>query len=122
MEASIPDLILPKAFSETNVALIFNVEGRSVSIGGPPSTLTALFSECEYFNHTKNLPMKKVEGFWHTARNYGREHVQQAVFGTAQESLMRLDLFSPATGEPFPHTDSITLLESVMEEIFTQKI
>ncbi|KAI9727721.1 MAG: Type I Iterative PKS [Chrysothrix sp. TS-e1954] len=113
---------IDKALSETSMASVFNVDGRSVSIGGPPSTLAALFSECEYFQHTKNVPMKKVQGFWHTARNYGKEHARQAVPDASEENLMHLDLLSPVTGEPFPHTNSITLLESVMEEVFTQNI
>jgi hypothetical protein len=106
----------------TSMASVFNVDGKSVSIGGPPSTLKALFSECEFFKHTKNVPMRKVQGFWHTARAYGTEHVQQIVPKIDEGHQMHLPLFSPVTGTAFELTDATTLLKGIMEEMLTQRI
>jgi acyl transferase domain-containing protein len=104
------------------MASVFNVDGKSVSIGGPPSTLRALFSECDFFKHSKNVPMKKVQGMWHTGRLYGTEHVQQIVPKIDQRHQLHLPLFSPVTGKPLEPTNPTSLLEQIMEEMLTQRI
>lgn len=104
------------------MASVFNVDGKSVSIGGPPSSLKALFSECEFFKQTKNMAMRKVQGFWHTARAYGTEHVQQIVLNIEQAQQLHLPLFSPVTGTPFELTNATNLLAGIMEEMLTQRI
>lgn len=104
------------------MASIFNVDGNSVSIGGPPSTLKALFSESDFFKTTKNVPMRKIQGSWHSSNAYSIEDVQQVLPEIPGDHQMRLPLFSPVTGEPFEMTDMETLLEQVMEEMLTQRI
>ena len=104
------------------MASVFNDDGKSVSIGGPPSTLRALFSECDFFRHSKNVPMKKVQGMWHTGRIYGTEHVQQIVQKIDQGHQLHLPLFSPVTGQPFEPTNATSLLEQIMEEMLTKRI
>ncbi|KAG8158675.1 hypothetical protein KVR01_011797 [Diaporthe batatas] len=111
-----------KAYPETNAASIFNVDGKSVSVGGPPSTLKALFSESEYFKQAKAVPMKKVQGMWHTGRVYSTEHVQQIVPEIQSTHHLYLDLFSPVTGSPIKQTQATPALEQIMEEMLTQRI
>lgn len=104
------------------MASLFNVDGNSVSIGGPPSTLKALFSESEFFKSTKNVPMRKIQGSWHSANAYGLEHVKQAVPQIEGDHQMHLSLFSPVTGKPFDMVNATSLLHSIMEEMLTQRI
>ncbi|KAI3322973.1 polyketide synthase [Xylariaceae sp. AK1471] len=111
-----------KAYPESSMASVFNDDEKSVSIGGPPSTLSALFSESDFFKGTRNVPMKKVQGMWHTAKAYGIEHVKQIVPKIHQEYQLHLALFSPTTGQQLEFTDATLLLEEVMEEMLTQRI
>ncbi|ORY56609.1 polyketide synthase [Pseudomassariella vexata] len=111
-----------KAYPETSMAAVFNVDGKSVSIGGPPSTLRALFSESDFFRHTRNVPMKKVQGMWHQGTIYGTEHVQQIVPKIDQAHQLHLPLFSPVTGQPLEPTNATSLLKQIMEEMLTQII
>nr|AOO87098.1 polyketide synthase [Alternaria alternantherae] len=111
-----------KGYAETSVASVFNDDGKSVSVGGPPSTLKALFTECEFFKRTRNVPMKKVQGMWHTGKVYGMEHVQQVVPHIDQEHRLHLSLFSPVTGQPLKAANANDLLEQIMEEMLTQRI
>ena len=101
---------------------VFNANGKSVGIGGPPSTLKALFSECDWFKYTKNVPMRKYRGFWHSARAYDTEHVQQIVAKINPRYQTHLPLFSPVTGAAFKLTDATTLLGSIIKEILAQSI
>lgn len=111
-----------QAYPETNAASIFNVDGKSVSIGGPPSTLKALFSESEYFKQAKVVPMKKVQGMWHTGRVYGSKHAHQAVPEISSAHHLHLDLFSPVSGSPIKQTQAAPALEQIMEEMLTQRV
>lgn len=104
------------------MATVFNNDDKSVSIGGPPSTLNALFSESNYFKNTRNVPMKKVQGMWHTDKAYGPEHAKQIVSGVRQDYTLRLPLLSPTTGEPYELTESTPLLELIMQEMLTARI
>ncbi|OAQ82437.1 polyketide synthase [Purpureocillium lilacinum] len=115
-------VVVDQAYPETNMASVFNVDGNSVSIGGTPSTLKALFSESEYFLKAKHVPMKKVQGMWHAQNVYGIEHVKQLVPKTEQGRRLHLPLFSPVSGLPFDATDATKLLEQIMEEMLTQTI
>ncbi|KAK8061049.1 ketoacyl-synt-domain-containing protein [Apiospora hydei] len=113
-----------KGYPPTNCASVFNVDnaGGSVSIGGPPKTLKALFSESDGFKKTKNVAMKKIQGMWHTDRVYGTEHVGPVIpeFNSAQE--LHMPLISPVSGEPFQETKAGPLLEQIMEEILTERV
>ncbi|KAL9066411.1 MAG: hypothetical protein Q9157_007145 [Trypethelium eluteriae] len=111
-----------KAFPETSMASVFNVDGKSVNIGGPPSTLKALFSESDFFKHTRAVPMKKIQGMWHMGRIYGKEHIQEMVPKIDQGYQLYLSLFSPVTGQLFESTDATSLLEQIMEEILTERV
>jgi 3-oxoacyl-(acyl-carrier-protein) synthase len=111
-----------QAYPQASMATIFNADDRSVSIGGPPSTLKSLFSESDFFKHTKNVPMRKVQGMWHTDKVYGIEHVKQIVEGIAPSSHLCFPIFSPVTGRPFEASDGAALLEEMMTEILTQSI
>ena len=104
------------------MASVFNVDGKSVSIGGPPSTLKALFSESDFFKNTRNVPMKKVQGMWHTGKIYGVEHVQQIVPKIDKPHQLYLSLFSPVTGQPIEAPNATELFEKIMEEMLTQRI
>lgn len=104
------------------MATVFNTDDKSVSIGGPPSTLKSLFSESEFFKHTKNVPMRKVQGMWHTNKAYGPEHINQIVEGIKPDSQLCFPIFSPVTGRPFKATDGTSLLTEIMTEILTQSI
>lgn len=104
------------------MATIFNTDDKSVSIGGPPSTLKSLFSESDFFKNTKNVPMRKVQGMWHTNKAYGPEHVKQIVDGISPNSQLCFPVFSPVTGRPFEATDGASLLTEIMTEILTQSI
>ena len=104
------------------MATVFNTDDISVSIGGPPSTLRSLFSESAFFKHTKNVPMRKVQGMWHTNKAYGPEHVKQIVEGITLNSQLCFPIFSPGTGRPFEGTDGTSLLIEIMTEILTQSI
>ncbi|KUL83736.1 hypothetical protein ZTR_08641 [Talaromyces verruculosus] len=110
------------AYPETSMASVFNVDGKSVSIGGPPSTLKALFSESDFFKNTRNVPMKKVQGMWHTGKIYGVEHVQQIVPKIDKPHQLYLSLFSPVTGQPIEAPNATELFEKIMEEMLTQRI
>ncbi|CAN9410790.1 unnamed protein product [Alternaria alternata] len=111
-----------KEYAETSAASVFNDDGKSVSIGGPPSTLKTLFTECEFFKRTRNVPMKKVQGMWHTGKVYGTEHVRQVVPHIDEKHRLHLSLFSPVTGQPFKAANANELLEQIMEEMLTQRI
>lgn len=100
---------------------MFSVDDKSVSICGPPATLRALFTESDFFHRSKSIPMKKVQGMWHTARLYGKEHVRQIVPKMDHQDS-HIPLFSPVTGQTYEHTDATMLLEAIMEEILTQQI
>lgn len=104
------------------MASVFNVDGNSVSIGGPPLTLKALFSESDFFKRARHVPMQKVQGMWHTGRAYGSEHVEQIVSKIHGEYSMHLPLFSHVTGQPFESTDATSLLENIVEEMLTQRL
>lgn len=104
------------------MASIFNVDGKSVSIGGPPSTLKALFSESDFFKQAKVVPMKKVQGMWHTGRVYGTENVRNIVPEIKSDHQMHLAVFSPITGAPIKPTQAKPALEEIMEEMLTQRI
>lgn len=104
------------------MATVFNADDKSVSIGGPPSTLRSLFSESEFFKHTKNVPMKKVQGMWHTNKAYGPEHIKQIVEGITLSGQLCFPIFSPVTGRPFKATEGTSLLTEMMMEILTQTI
>lgn len=104
------------------MASVFNVDGKSVSIGGPPSTLRALFSESDFFKNTRNVPMKKVQGMWHTGKIYGVEHVQQIVPKIDKVHQLYLPLFSPVTGKAIEVANATELFEKIMEEMLTQRI
>ncbi|KAK8022126.1 polyketide synthase [Apiospora rasikravindrae] len=113
-----------KGYPPTNCASVFNVDnaGGSVSIGGPPKTLKALFSESDGFKKTKNVAMKKIQGMWHTDRVYGTEHVGPVIpeFDSTRE--LHMPLISPVSGEPFQETAAGPLLEQIMEEILTERV
>ncbi|KAH3903772.1 non-reducing polyketide synthase PKS19-like protein [Parastagonospora nodorum] len=111
-----------KAYAETSMASVFNDDGKSVSIGGPPSTLKTLFTECDFFKRTKNVPMKKVQGMWHTGKVYGTEHVHQIIPKIHQKHQLYLPLFSPVKGQPLEAASATDLLEQIMEEMLTQRI
>ncbi|KAI1747525.1 hypothetical protein F4782DRAFT_552028 [Xylaria castorea] len=113
-----------KAYPATNGASVFNVDnaGGSVSIGGPPKTLKALFSESNGFKKTKNVAMKKIQGMWHTNRVYGLEHVGQVVPKIDSTRELYIPLISPVSGEPFRETEAGPLLEQIMEEILTDRV
>ncbi|CAO2648112.1 Nn.00g090340.m01.CDS01 [Neocucurbitaria sp. VM-36] len=111
-----------KAYPEASMATVFNNDDRSVSIGGPPSTLKSLFSESEFFKHTKNIPMRKVQGMWHTNKAYGQEHVRQIVEGITSSNHLCFPIFSPVSGRPFEATDCTSLLTEMMTEILTESI
>lgn len=103
---------------------MFNVDnaGRSVSIGGPPRTLKALFSDCEGFEKTKNVAMKKIQGMWHTNRVYGAEHVAQVMPKIESTRQLHIPFISPVSGEPFREIETGALLQQVMEEILTETV
>lgn len=111
-------------YPATNVASVFNVDnaGGSVSIGGPPKTLKALFSESEGFKKTKNVAMKKIQGMWHTDKVYGTEHVDPVIPKIESPRELFLPLISPVSGEPFRETEAGPLLEQIMEEILTERV
>ncbi|KAL9086392.1 MAG: hypothetical protein Q9165_007178 [Trypethelium subeluteriae] len=111
-----------KAFPETSMASVFNVDGKSVNIGGPPSTLKVLFSESDFFKRARAVPMKKIQGMWHMGRIYGTEHVQKMVPKIDQGYQLHLPLFSPVTGQPLEPADTTSLLEQIMEEILTERV
>ncbi|KAI0906088.1 polyketide synthase [Ustulina deusta] len=111
-----------KALPVPSMASVFNTDGKSVNIGGPPSTLSLLFSESEFFKSTTNVPMKKIQGMWHTETAYGMEHVKQIVPKVCQQHGLHLPLFSPVTGQPYEVTEPTSLLETVMEEILTERV
>lgn len=104
------------------MASVFNVDGKSVSIGGPPSTLEALFSESDFFKKARVVPMKKVQGMWHTGRVYGTDHVQRIVPDIDTVHRLHLTLFSPITGSPLEHTQATPVLQQIMGEMLTQRI
>ncbi|KAI9694091.1 MAG: Type I Iterative PKS [Bathelium mastoideum] len=110
------------AYPETSAASLFNVDGKSVNICGPPSTLRALFSESDFFKHAKHVPMKKIQGMWHTGKVYSKEHVQQIVPKIDERYKLHVQLFSPVTGQPFEPANATPLLEQIVEEILTQKV
>ncbi|TRX88798.1 hypothetical protein FHL15_010257 [Xylaria flabelliformis] len=112
------------AYPATNGATVFNVDnaGNSVSIGGPPKTLQALFFESNNFTKTKNVAMKKIQGMWHTDRVYGVEHVEQVVPKINSTRSLHIPLISPVSGEPFQETEARPLLEQIMTEILTQSV
>ncbi|KAF7888923.1 hypothetical protein EAF00_009223 [Botryotinia globosa] len=105
---------------EASITSVFCTDGQSVSIGGPPSTIRSLFSESEFFKGTKNIPMRKVQGMWHSNKAYGPEHVKQIVEGITPDSRSCFPLFSPVTGRPFEATDGTSLLTEMMTEILTE--
>ncbi|KAI0459063.1 polyketide synthase [Xylaria acuta] len=111
-----------KGFPVPSMASVFNSDGKSVSIGGQPSTLSALFSESKFFKSTKNVPMKKIQGMWHTRKAYGIEHVKQIVPKIRQQHSLQLPLLSPITGQPFEATEPTMLLENLMEEMLTERL
>ncbi|KAJ2990601.1 hypothetical protein NUW58_g2869 [Xylaria curta] len=111
-----------KAFPITSMAFLFNADGKSVNIGGPPSTLSALFSESEFFKNTANVPMKKIQGIWHTENTYGIEHVKQIALKFRQKQGLHLPLFSAVTGQPFEVTEPTPLLEKLIEETLTERV
>ncbi|CAG8908670.1 unnamed protein product [Penicillium egyptiacum] len=113
-----------KAYPPTNGASVFNVDdaGSSVSIGGPPKTLQALFSESNAFKKTKNVAMKKIQGTWHTDGVYGVEHVGQVVQKIESKQELHIPLISSVSGEPFRETKAGPLLERIMEETLTERI
>ncbi|KAI0184872.1 hypothetical protein EV127DRAFT_503982 [Xylaria flabelliformis] len=113
-----------KAYPATNGASVFNVDnaGSSVSIGGPPKTLKALFFESKNFKKTKNVAMKKIQGMWHTDRVYGVEHVEQVVPKIDSTRGLHIPLISPVSGEPFRETKAGPLLEQIMTEILTERV
>ena len=115
---------MQKAYPPTKGASVFNVDnaGGSVSIGGPPETLKALFSESNGFKKTKNVAMKKIQGMWHTDRVYGVEHVGQVVPKIESTRELHIPLISPVSGEPFPETKARPLFEQIMEEILTERV
>lgn len=103
---------------------VFNVDnaGRSVSVGGPPKTLAALFSECEGFKKTRHVAMKKIQGMWHTNRVYGAEHVTQVIPEIECTRQLHIPLISPVSGEPFQEVETEALLAQIMEEILTERV
>ncbi|KAK7938118.1 polyketide synthase [Apiospora aurea] len=113
-----------KGYPPTNCASVFNVDnaGGSVSIGGPPKTLEALFSESDGFKKTKNVAMKKIQGMWHTDRVYGTEHVGPIIPEFDSARALHIPLISPVSGEPFQKTEVGPLLEQIMEEILTERV
>ncbi|KAJ5318487.1 hypothetical protein N7476_004931 [Penicillium atrosanguineum] len=113
-----------KAYPPTNRASVFNVDntGNSVSIGGPPKTLKALFSESDFFKQTRNVAMRKIQGTWHTDRVYGVEHIGQLVPTIESTRELHIPLISPVSGEPFRVTEARPLLEQIMDEILTEKV
>ena len=115
-------LICSQVYPETSMASVFHADENSISICGPPSTLRALFSESEFFKQAKNVPMKKIQGMWHVGRIYGTEHVQQIISKIDKAHHWHLPLFSPVTGQPIEPTDSLSMLEQIMEEILTQTV
>ncbi|KAK7918361.1 polyketide synthase [Apiospora marii] len=113
-----------KGYPPTNGATVFNVDnaGGSVSIGGPPKTLKALFSESDGFKKTKNVAMKKIQGMWHTDRVYGTEHVGPVIPEFDSKRELHMPLISPVSGEPFRETEAGPLLEQIMQEILTERV
>ncbi|KAK8108545.1 polyketide synthase [Apiospora sp. TS-2023a] len=113
-----------KGYPPTNCATVFNVDnaGASVSIGGPPKTLKALFAESDGFKKTKNVAMKKIQGMWHTDRVYGTEHVGPVIPEFDAKRSLHMPLISPVSGEPFRETRAGALLERIMEEILTERV
>ncbi|KAF5855661.1 hypothetical protein ETB97_008834 [Aspergillus alliaceus] len=102
-----------KVYPRTNGASIFNVDnaGGSVSIGGPPKTLKALFSESNGFKETKNVAMKKIQ-----------EHVGQVVPKIESTRELRIPLISPMSGEPLRETEAGPLLKQITKEMLTERV
>jgi monodictyphenone polyketide synthase len=96
--------------------------GSSISIGGPPNTLKALFAESDGFKKTTNVAMRKIQGMWHTDRVYGVEHFKQVLPDIEQARELHIPLISPVSGEPFQETAAGPLLEHIMEEILTETV
>ncbi|KXG50019.1 Acyl transferase/acyl hydrolase/lysophospholipase [Penicillium griseofulvum] len=113
-----------KAYPPTSRASVFNVDnaGSSISIGGPPNTLKALFAESDGFKKTTNVAMRKIQGMWHTDRVYGVEHLKQVLPDIEQARELHIPLISPVSGEPFQETAAGPLLEHIMEEILTETV
>ncbi|KAI1811847.1 hypothetical protein GGS20DRAFT_69968 [Poronia punctata] len=115
------------AYPQTSGASVFNVDnaGRSISIGGPPRTLNALFSKSPGFEKTKNVEMRKIQGMWHNNRVYGVEHVPELIpeFQEFQEGLdLHFPLISPVNGKIYQETEARTLLTRIMQEILTERV
>ncbi|KAI1132887.1 polyketide synthase [Nemania abortiva] len=121
-QKAVDEFNMKKGFPPLSMAAVFNGDGKSVNIGGPPSTLSALFSESGFFKNTTNVPMKKIQGMWHMEKIYGREHVKQIMPKLRQSYQLYLPLFSPVTGEPFEITEPTLLIEHVMEEMLTARV
>ncbi|KAK2598900.1 hypothetical protein QQS21_005642 [Conoideocrella luteorostrata] len=113
-----------RGYPPTNCATVFNVDnaGGSVSIGGPPKTLKALFSDYSGFKKTKNVAMKKIQGMWHTDAVYGVEHMEQVMPKIGSTCKLHIPLISPVTGEPFRETEAEPLLKQIMGEILTERV
>ncbi|KAM3151677.1 Non-reducing polyketide synthase PKS19 [Botrytis cinerea] len=121
-QQAVAEFNLEKAYPEASMATVFNSDGQSVSISGPPSTLRSLFSESEFFKGTKNIPIRKVQGMWHSNKAYGLEHVNQIMEGITPDSHLCFPIFSPVTGRPFEATDGTSLLIEMMTEILMESI
>ncbi|KAL9625057.1 MAG: hypothetical protein Q9160_000786 [Pyrenula sp. 1 TL-2023] len=104
------------------MASVFSADRKSVNIGGPPSTLRALFKESDFFQHVKKVPMKKIQGMWHTSRVYGTEHVRQIISDIDSGHQLHIPLFSPVTGQMLERTNAAPLLEQIVEEMLTQSV
>ncbi|KAI3398674.1 hypothetical protein diail_8713, partial [Diaporthe ilicicola] len=112
------------AYPASNAPSVFNVDiaGRSISLGGPPKTLKALFDECEGFKRTKNVAMNKIQGMWHTDRVYGAEHIAQVMPKIEYTRQLHIPLISPVSGKSFRETEARALLRQIMEEILTERV
>ncbi|KAI0803760.1 thiolase-like protein [Xylaria sp. FL0064] len=121
-EQAVAEFNTGKGLPVPSTASVFNTDGKSVNIGGPPSTLKTLFSESEFFGSTKNVPMKKIQGMWHTGSAYGIEHTKQIVPRIRQNYSLQLPLFSPVTRKPLEVTDPTALVEKIVEKILLEQI
>ncbi|KAF3762998.1 hypothetical protein M406DRAFT_261577 [Cryphonectria parasitica EP155] len=99
----------------------------SVTISGPPARLSALFLTADFFRDRKHIALPVYGGLCHAKHIYTQENVD-SVIETASIKLLqdivlpRSQLYSTATGKPFPAKSAHDLFRQVVEEILTQQI